>query len=344
MGPLDFSKFKAVKYKYISFFKIQNMVAEIQALENLNPQFKNFTDLINTEKKLKKIIGADNVKLKLFKQKFDSCGTTFKYEKCLAKNCGTCTPCKNNTVKRNFHKGLMDILDYEGNGKSSLRKVYSRLGLKTCYVCNAQYALNTVPEKRAVKGTVSVQKRYKAKFQFDHYLPKAKYPALSVSLFNLFPICSGCNSIKGERDLGIDFLSSDPNDWNDKFTFKIQEKSLTAFLLNQKAMKIDFIDKTSYIGIESLSKRFDIKGIYNNQIDLIEELIIRKLKYSGTYKGKLTQSFPNLFQKTTIDERIELGTYSQTEGIHKRPMSKFIHDIDQQLTDHFQKELLKIGN
>ncbi|WP_281234860.1 MULTISPECIES: hypothetical protein [Flavobacterium] len=301
--------------------------------------------MINTEKKLKKIIGADNVKLKEFKQKFDSCGISFDFEDCTAGNgCGNCIPCRNNAEKISFREKILKALDYENNGKASLRKVYSRLGLKTCYVCNAQYALNAVPENRPAKGTVAVQDRYKAKFQFDHYLPKAKYPALSISLFNLFPICSPCNSIKGERDLGIDFLSSDPNDWDDKFTFKILEKSLTAFLLNQKAMKIDFIDKTTYIGMESLAKRFDIKGIYNNQIDLIEELIIRKLKYSDTYKGKLTQSFPNLFHKTSIDERIELGTYSQNEGIHKRPMSKFIHDIDQQLTDHFQKELLKIGN
>ncbi|MDU7364110.1 HNH endonuclease [Clostridium sp.] len=34
--------------------------------------------------------------------------------------------------------------------------------------------------------------------QIDHYLPKAKFPTLSIVVKNLVPICKECNEIKGE--------------------------------------------------------------------------------------------------------------------------------------------------
>lgn len=34
--------------------------------------------------------------------------------------------------------------------------------------------------------------------QIDHYLPKAKFPSLSIVINNLVPICKDCNEIKGE--------------------------------------------------------------------------------------------------------------------------------------------------
>jgi hypothetical protein len=34
--------------------------------------------------------------------------------------------------------------------------------------------------------------------QFDHYLPKAKFPEFSVHSYNLIPCCGSCNGLKGE--------------------------------------------------------------------------------------------------------------------------------------------------
>lgn len=35
--------------------------------------------------------------------------------------------------------------------------------------------------------------------QFDHYLPKAKFPEFSVHSYNLVPCCGSCNGLKGEK-------------------------------------------------------------------------------------------------------------------------------------------------
>lgn len=344
MGPIDFLKFSAVKKEYLAYYDIKEIAKKLAGLEHKFPLFIDYINFFNDEQKLEKIIIADNNEIMKIKASFDSCKIKFEFAKCTSpvskngktENCNICSDCQNNKAKRDFHIQIMKILDYENKGKESLRKVYSKIGMKTCYICNAQYALTIEPETH-VTGITTQQKRYIAKFQFDHYLPKSEYPAFSISLFNLLPICSSCNSIKGDRKIGIDFLSTENNKWEGKFTFNILESTLTYFLLDQEPIEIDFIDKYIYpLGLAPLSDRYDIKGIYNTQIDLIEELIIRKLKYSETYKAKLSISFPELFKNINIDERIELGTYTKKEDIHKRPMTKFLQDINRQLEEYFQ--------
>ena len=341
MGPIDFSKFSAVKAEYLAFYDLEKISKDLADLEVKYPLFKDYIILFNTEQKLEQIIIADNNELTELKGKFDMCSVKFDYGKCITKkhnkNCNVCIVCLGNKQKKDFHNEIMTILNYATKGKENLRKVYSKIGIKTCYICNAQYALTIEPETTLSFGADSKQNRNAAKFQFDHYFPKDNYPALSISLYNLLPICSSCNLIKGDREIGIDFFSTEISKWDGKFTFNILESTLTYFLLDQEPIQIDFIDKYVYpVGTTSLSSRYDIKGIYNTQIDIIEELIIRKLKYSDTYKDKLNISFPELFKNINIDERIELGTYSKIEGIHRRPMSKFLQDINKQLDDYFQ--------
>lgn len=345
MGPIDFSKFELVKDKYLALYDLPGIAKEMIDLHSLFPAYSNYISIFDNEKKLENIITADNIELQKLKNDFDNCSLKFKYKNCDKTGkkkdpCKTCPACLDNLQKREFHSKILTILDYEKKGKYFAREVYSKVGMKTCYVCNAQYALSIDPEKRSL-GTSLQQERYMSKFQFDHYLPRAKYPALSISLFNLLPICPGCNLIKGERDIGINFLSTDPKDWDGKFTFNIVESTLTFFLLQQEPLELEFIDTYTYKNTgKTFAEKYDIKGIYNSQIDLIEELIVRKLKYSETYKNKLSESFPELFKNIKINERIELGTYTKKEGIHNRPMSKFIQDVDQQIDDYFSKIIL----
>lgn len=346
MGPIDYSKFDKVIKEYAAFYDLKKIAQKLDSLKKTFRQFSDYIDLINDEKKLEKIVTADNTELENLKKLFDKCTPNFDYRNCKTqvknsegkmKDCGTCNECQENNIDREFHGKIMTILNYDPKGKQNARLVYSKIGMKTCYICNAQYALAIRPETPSF-GIKSKQERYTAKFQLDHYLPKAKYPALSISLFNLLPICSSCNSIKGEREIGIDFLTTDAKNWEGKFRFNIDDSSLPSFLLNQEPLEIDFSDRYKYAdGVSSFSSRYDIKGIYNTQIDLIEELILRKLKYSETYKNKLNDYFPELFKNIEINERIELGAYTKKDGIHQRPMSKFIQDIDEQLDDYFSK-------
>lgn len=65
--------------------------------------------------------------------------------------------------------------------------------LKYCPYCNADtvYAFRKDNKKRT-----------KVASALDHFYPKAKYPYLALSLYNLIPACSRCNSqMKGDADM-----------------------------------------------------------------------------------------------------------------------------------------------
>lgn len=341
MGPIDFSRFKVMENEYVKAFNFSELFRLISGLEKKYPEFKCFIAIFSSETVLKNIVLADEKQLVGFKEQFDNCPIQFDFGQCAfakeKKDCGHCKVCMQNKRKKAFHAEIMTILNYKTKGKNAIRKVYPKIGIKTCYICNAQYALSVKPEKKSQEKS-TVQKRYIAKFQFDHYFPKEKYPGLSISMYNLLPICSGCNLIKRNKEIGIDFLTNDTDKWADKFRFKIVEPTLSSFLLHQKPLEIDFIDNHIYPdGMTQLADRYDIKGIYNTQIDRVEELIVRKIKYSEAYKNKLSTTFSGIFANTTIEERIILGTYDEQEGIHKRPMSKFLQDINSQLDTYFQQ-------
>ncbi len=59
-----------------------------------------------------------------------------------------------------------------------------QLRVKVCPYCNRMYTTTLFGEN-------------KIRPDFDHFYPKSKYPYLAVSLFNLIPSCSMCNTKKG---------------------------------------------------------------------------------------------------------------------------------------------------
>ncbi|MFK4985705.1 hypothetical protein ACI4B7_28170, partial [Klebsiella pneumoniae] len=68
-----------------------------------------------------------------------------------------------------------------------------QLNLKCCPYCNAQY---TIIANSDAGKTI-------AKFQFDHFFSKDKFPYLSISLYNLIPSCANCNITKSKKPLNL---------------------------------------------------------------------------------------------------------------------------------------------
>ncbi|WP_312067512.1 hypothetical protein [Empedobacter sp.] len=231
-----------------------------------------------------------------------------------------CQKCNDNKLKSNFSMILQKKLNYSN---SNLREIISKKGLKTCYICNAQYAMLATEEIKQVQNSVR-QERDIAKFQIDHYYPKSIYPAFAISLSNLYPICAYCNQIKNDNEYDLSNVNA-----NLKFSLDIN--SLKKYLWNNQN-KLKLILKDDSIGKKKISDVFDLKGIYNNHLDEIEELIERKVKYQESYKKVLVRRFRGLnISSKNIDNRLMLGTYDKNEGFYKRPLSKFIHDINDQL-------------
>ena len=101
---------------------------------------------------------------------------------------------------RKYYNTLNQIrktFDYEGQlakNKSRTYHITLEQGHNTCTYCNRQYIITITITKD--KGSNDASRI--ARPQLDHWFSKELYPLMSLSLYNLIPCCSICNSsLKG---------------------------------------------------------------------------------------------------------------------------------------------------
>lgn len=104
--------------------------------------------------------------------------------------------------KRPDNKTLEIIFGYEfvfnTASKSKAYKLALEIGANTCCYCNRQYTFTVVRNGNKNKDDRLTRPA------FDHWFPKSKFPLLSVSLYNLIPSCTVCNSsAKGDHDVNL---------------------------------------------------------------------------------------------------------------------------------------------
>lgn len=95
-----------------------------------------------------------------------------------------------NTVTKTT--SLYDLLGYDSLNESkewNQSIICQKLGIDICPYCNRQYIYTVNKSGDGALFTTA---------QLDHFLPKANYPLLSFSFFNLIPSCYCCNHTKGD--------------------------------------------------------------------------------------------------------------------------------------------------
>jgi hypothetical protein len=77
----------------------------------------------------------------------------------------------NNKATR-FSLAIQKALNYKGFRKAKTKGIWlaQKLNIKVCPYCNTQYTL-----------VINNGENHKAKFQFDHFFPKSRYPFFSLS-------------------------------------------------------------------------------------------------------------------------------------------------------------------
>ena len=120
----------------------------------------------------------------------------------------------NDTLQEEFNKlslserpqniDIENIFNYTGIMNSSdKRKAYKisrMIGANTCPYCNRQYTFTIVESSENESG----KEGKIARPAFDHWFPKSSYPLMSISLYNLIPSCTVCNSsAKGSTDVNL---------------------------------------------------------------------------------------------------------------------------------------------
>lgn len=214
---------------------------------------------------------------------------------------------------------------------------FDTLGIKSCVYCNSQLAVSVsknrypVAKKGRKKPLYSLGLETSAKYQLDHYYAKSKYPYLSASIFNLYPTCATCNNIKRTNEINFQLYSDKfiPS----KYEFSLEKIGKAKYLISGKIehLKIKFKDPDkldeNIKSPSSFEDTFHISSIYNTQIDLVQELFLKKKIYDELYKSTLKSSFKKIFNDVNLSNRVFLGNYIKESEIHKRPMAKFMQDI-----------------
>jgi hypothetical protein len=77
---------------------------------------------------------------------------------------------------------------------------------------------------------------------------------------------------------------------------------------------------------------FNLQALYNEHKDIILELIQKKYMYDESYLDELMKKYEGTLFKNREDLlRLVSGGYISEDEINKRPLSKFIKDISEEL-------------
>lgn len=195
------------------------------------------------------------------------------------------------------------------------------MDLKTCPYCNRNYIF-IVDEKTG-----------KLRPEIDHFYPKSIYPFLAMSFYNLIPSCTTCNHTKKDNNSLIKKLKNPYEIDSDYYQFSINPKNIDFANIDNKYdydnFEISINKKDSNIEI------FKLEELYKQHKDIVLDLIIKKVHYPESYINEL--------KKFGFDEdeiyRYLLCNYSNKKDLNKRPLSKLVKDISEEL-----KLLEKIRN
>ncbi len=167
--------------------------------------------------------------------------------------------------------------------------------------------------------------------EFDHFYSKDKYPILALSFYNLIPCCHSCNAnLKGTTEFSIKTHIHPYNESFDKearFRLTIEDSS---FYHSTKGFELKLISDNERA--KNNIKTFKLDDQYDKHKDLVLELIQKNVVYNDSYLDELMKKYEGTLFKNREDlQRLISGGYVTEDEIGKRPLSKLIKEISQEL-------------
>jgi len=186
------------------------------------------------------------------------------------------------------------------------------LGLKSCPYCNRNYTFVVDSENGKLRPEI------------DHFYPKSIYPFLAMSFYNLIPSCQICNHTKSNK---IKENLENPYDVKtNSYCFTYIPQSIEFSVVEKEKYNLDSFEIDINGNPDNL-EIFHLKELYKQHKDIVLELLIKKAYYPQSYIEELS--------KFGFDEddiyRYLFSNYKKDEDLHKRPLSKLIKDISEEL-------------
>ncbi len=221
-----------------------------------------------------------------------------------------------------LYKCIYNIFVDHGYNKSVNLNKYEfikNIGLGTCPYCNRSY-IYTLDRNTNIKPEI------------DHFYPKDLYPILALSYYNLIPSCPTCNGLgaKSNKDTYRLNLKSpyliESDDF--KFNFKIKTLNILNPLTNIDKDSVEIFLENQILNHSNV---FGLEELYKEHSDIVIELYIKaKHQYVRKYVDYLRSYNGLTFSEDEIYRLITSG-YNSEDEYHKRPLSKLIKDISDEL-------------
>ncbi len=196
-----------------------------------------------------------------------------------------------------------------------------KLKVNVCPYCNRNYTF-TIRNKNS-KST---------RPDFDHFYDKNTYPILALSFYNLIPSCILCNSrLKSTAKFSLNtHLHPYKDSFKDyaKFQFKVIDST---FFYNEKGFELK-LETFGNKKAEKVKEDFALETLYQEHKDIVLELIQKREIYPDSYIDDLFYQYEGTLFKNREDVlRHITGGYIEDKDINKRPLSKLIKDISEEL-------------
>lgn len=213
-------------------------------------------------------------------------------------------------------KKIENIFNYSAyRQKDKFMEHFKKLNVKSCPFCNNNY----------VYFYKEGAKKFNTLATLEHYYPKAKYPHLSLSFYNLIPSCSTCNSkFKGNTTHEGNILHPYFDDFNDKANFSV---SVASFPIN-KNIDLEVNLKSNDEKCKKSIERFQLEKIYKQHNDIAKEIWNKAQYYNESRIDELYDEFYQKLGYTKEDiKNMVFCNYLHKEDINKRNHSKLTQDI-----------------
>jgi hypothetical protein len=195
-----------------------------------------------------------------------------------------------------------------------------KLKVNVCPYCNRNYTF-TIKNKES-KST---------RPDFDHFYDKGRHPVLALSFYNLIPSCILCNSrLKSTAQFSIHtHLHPYKDNFNDYAKFKLELLN-GDFLHNENGFKLKL--ETTDERAEKIKNAFALDTLYQKHKDIVLELIQKAQIYNDSYIDELMNNYEGTIFKNKEDlMRLITCGYVNDEDINKRPLSKLMKDVSEEL-------------
>ncbi len=292
--------------------RLKNILADANQIDYVEAIISNWDDLI---------IAEPDTYITEWEPLFDSIIPKAQIETATYETTETDNQGNTQKVTHTFYKSVVAAMRYDYVQDTVYPKYMSKLHIKTCVYCNAQYAIS-------VEGYIN--------YELDHALPKSKYPYLCTTFMNLQPSCSRCNKSKSNKEEDATrtlfrLYTTKQNDI-DPMQLRLDSASLAKNLSDPKQkLSINF----SCINDTKLEKGqnefFHIKKLYQAHTDVAEEIVWKSRVYDSIALDNYKKTFTKLGFTESQFRRFILGNYAEKEDVHMRPLAKLIQDIAKQL-------------